>query len=300
MRRIGDRSVDLARRAALVRRRVVRPQAAHDVAAVPLDRLHPLDRETGVEQRGEDPREVHDAIPVSDERAAELQFAVEVHIPDLQSPLASGWKCHLSDFPPTFQILQKLPEADGISFPLQAVADLAGLQALEKVEIIWLATKNPEEIRHLLSVAVNEYHLDLEVKPLSLALATQTELLAHGTKLFLLGAAALLLISLILYVQGVHAAMRREIGLRACLGAPFYSIAIWLSSDVLTQVIFLETLSFALTLLPQMYFIGLNLSTLFTLFIYIQLGLFCLFIVLSTLVVWHLMRQAKLIVILRD
>lgn len=215
-------------------------------------------------------------------------------------PLASGWKCYLSEFPVAIQILQKLPDADGISFPLQAAVDVVGRDALERVEIIWLTTKHPDDLPHLLALAMKTYHLDVEMHPLSRTLAAQTNFLTQGTKFFLIGSVLLLLISLLLYVQGVYALIRREIGLRACLGAPFSQVAVWLSCDVLTQAMLLAVLSFAVAMLPQYYFVNLDISTLSTLFIYMQAGLFFLLVIPSTLLVWLLMGDSKLIVILRS
>lgn len=166
-------------------------------------------------------------------------------------PLATGWRCRLVSMPSALKPLKNSYDADSIAFPLTSSTEIAGPRALDDVEIMWLGLQKASDLARLIRIAQDEYHLNLDIKVLGEDASAQTYKLSGATRLWLLGASLALLIGMGLYVHGVYPAIRRELGLRMCMGARFGQLLGWLFADVMAQSFALILLSSGLALVVQ-------------------------------------------------
>ncbi len=216
-------------------------------------------------------------------------------------PLANGWRCYLSPLPAPLRILRGNYDMDSIAFPLAAAKEIAGRDALDEVEIMWLAIDNRQKFDSLLRWATGTLKLELDVAPLGTTLGAQTAKLSGITQIWLGAAGVLLLIGIGLYVHGLYAAMRREAGLRIALGTPFLHMARWLTTDVLTQAL---TLTLFAAVLGSIIYHAINVqpdpATVLRLTLLVAMFMVFFFTLISVVLTWHVMRQNRITAMIRD
>ncbi len=153
------------------------------------------------------------------------------------------WRCRPIPIPDKLLFLPKAVKQPFILLPITSVSEISGKVTLDNVERVWIGGSReqaPVEIR----AGANKLEAPIEWKVLELKSTKGLSLLHTATKYWLSFAVGCLSVAFALYYKKEISALKAELKLRIALGQDKGFVAMWLTTCLMTQVIFILILSF--------------------------------------------------------
>lgn len=213
--------------------------------------------------------------------------------------LQNRWRCSARDLPTEFKKMEADAFNSFLYLPMYAAAEVYGSQSLDEVQTAWLNINEADGLA-LLDFARLNYKVILELQPLGRLLEQQTMSL-HSVSQSWLGAAMLLLLFGIgLYLHGVYAALRKEAGLRICLGHSWSQLTRWLIIDLLSQAMVLTLASGLLGAVAHQLLLGNFARLTLTLSLAVVLIGLLIFSLIALCLTLHWSRGKRVLLLLKE
>lgn len=163
----------------------------------------------------------------------------------------SNWRCKLVPLPAALDFLRFDRAQPALALPLSAMNETVGRLEGKAIEIIWFGQSDRRAIQPIQDWSRHDTVSPIALTRLGQELAGHTSSLSQATRRWVIVAATLLACGMGLYIQGTYGKMRRELGLRLCIGMPVRAILLWLGVDIGIQILHLAAISFVIAFIVQ-------------------------------------------------
>lgn len=204
----------------------------------------------------------------------------------------SNWRCKVVPLPESLDLLRFDRTQPALALPMSAMNETVGQVEREAVEVIWFGQSNSHAMEPILTWSRGEKGSSISLSRIGRELARDSYSLSDATKRWVIAAAVLLACGVSLYVHGTYGKMRRELGLRLCVGIPISTTFSWLAFDIGTQVLNLAGISFLIAFALRLSASKFSLSSVLGLF-FLFTGLLLAVIAVFSLIVVVIAAKGK-------